>query len=183
MASPKRIYSIYLALATDAETVRAFQEANGEKISGTVNLLLSEDTVKPLQRWGEEMHELCGVLDGSHHDSYLMESTQTFYWASIYAAMRRVAWDDLHFEDNRRKAVTCGISNVVELRASVDRLVALGAAAKPEKCFLMWNVADNLYRLQTDKEDQWSIEQLMEADLQDMKKRSYLAPILRATEE
>ena len=52
-------------------------------------------------------------------------------------------------------------------------------AAKPEKLFLLWNVADHLYREKTPREDQWTLEQLLEADLQDMLKRPYLAPILR----
>jgi hypothetical protein len=42
----------------------------------------------------------------------------------------------------------------------------------------VWNAADWIYRRQQPKEKQWTIEQLMEADLQDMKKRSYLVPII-----
>ena len=62
---------------------------------------------------------------------------------------------------------------------AVERLVGLGPTiAKPEKLFLLWNAADWIYRRQTKPDSQWSLEQLMEADLQDMKKRSYLEPIL-----
>jgi phosphoribosyl-ATP pyrophosphohydrolase len=180
MASPSRIYRIYLALAADAATVRDFQQANGEKVSGTVNLLCSGDRAKPLARWGEEMHELCGVLAGTHDDSYLMEATQTFYWGSLYAAMAGTTWEQLRFEEGRRTAATCGIASPSELEASVDRLVSQGVEfARPDKVFLLWNVADHLYRTRTRAEDQWSLEQLMEADLQDMKKRTYLEPILR----
>lgn len=184
MATPRRIYRIYLRLAESAELVRDFSQAQGEKVSGTVNLLLSGDRAKPLARWGEEMAELCGVLDGSHDDSYLMESTQTFYWASLYAAMQRTPWEALRFDENRRAAATAGIATVPELRAAVTRLTALGAEqAKPEKLFLLWNVADHLYRTQKSSDEQWSIDQLMEADFQDMKKRAYLAPILREITE
>ncbi len=184
MASPRRVYRIYLQLATDAETVRDFCAAQGEKIPGTVNLLLAGDRAKLLARWGEEMAELCGVLDGTHDDSYLMESTQTFYWGSLFAASARTAWEQLGFWANRKAARTCGISTVPELRAAADRMLALGAErAKPEKLFLLWNVADGLYRDKTPAEDQWSLDQLMEADLQEMKKRRYLEPILRMVPE
>jgi len=179
MATPRRIYSIYLRLAENAELVRDFAQAKGDKVSGTVTLLLSGDRAKPLARWAEEMAELCGVLDGSHDDSYLMESTQTFYWASLYAAMARTPWENLRFDEQRRAAATAGFSTVSELRAAVTRLAGLGPEqAKPEKLFLLWNVADHLYRTHKPSDEQWSLEQLMEADLQDMKKRAYLAPIL-----
>ncbi len=184
MASPRRVYRIYLQLATDAETVRDFCAAQGEKIPGTVNLLLAGDRAKLLARWGEEMAELCGVLDGTHDDSYLMEATQTFYWGSLYAASAGTTWEQLAFDQQRRAAPTCGISTVPELRAASQRLIDLGAGkAKPEKLFLLWNVADALYRAKTPAEDQWTLEQLMEADLQEMKKRAYLAPILRQISE
>ena len=51
-------------------------------------------------------------------------------------------------------------------------------AVKPEKLFLVWNAADWIYRRQRPAEQQWSIEQLMEADLQDMKKKWYLEPLI-----
>jgi len=178
MASPRRIYSIYAALARDAALVREFQQAQGEKVSGTVTLICAGDRLKPLARWGEEMHELCGVLAGTHDDSYLMEATQTFYWASLYAVMSGTSWEQLRFDEGRRAAATCGITSPGELQAAADRLVAQGDQARPEKLFLLWNVADHLYRSLTDGDDQWSLEQMMEADLQDMKKRTYLAPIL-----
>lgn len=181
MASPSRIYRIYLALAQDAQTVHDFQVAQGEKVSGTVTLLLSGDRAKPLTRWGEEMHELCGVIAGTHDDSYLMEATQTYYWASLYAAMAATTWEGLRFDEGRRAAATCGIASPGELLGAVDRLVAQGVEARPDKLFLLWNVADHLYRSRTPADQQWSLDQLMEADLQDMKKRPYLAPILRRT--
>jgi hypothetical protein len=101
------------------------------------------------------------VLDGSHDDSYLMESTQTFYWGSLYCAVRGANWETLGFEAARSQAPVCGISSVPELRAAVERLMAT-PDAKPEKVFLLWNVADCLYRQQTPAADQWSLEQLME---------------------
>ena len=181
MATPRRIYRIYLQLARDAETVRDFELAQGGQPSGTVAALIAKDRAKLLARWGEEMAELCGVLDGTHLDSYLMEATQTFYWASLYAASTEAAWEALRFDELRRAASTAGISTVAELRAAVKRLVGMApGAAKPEKLFLLWNVADHLYREKTPATDQWSLDQLMEADLQEMTKRAYLAPILRS---
>ena len=184
MATPRRIYRIYLQLARDAETVRDFQLAQGESPSSTVAALIAKDRAKLLARWGEEMAEQCGVLDGTHLDSYLMEATQTFYWASLYATSTDIAWEGLRFDELRRAASTAGISTVPELRAAVKRLVGMApGAAKPEKLFLLWNVADHLYREKTPAADQWSLEELMEADLQDMMKRAYLAPILRTVSD
>lgn len=177
MASPRRIFRIYAQAAADAETIRDFQIATGETVSGTINLLCKRDPAKLLARWHEEMLELCGVLDGSHEDSFLMEATQTYYWGSLYSAVRGATWEDLRFAENRHQAATCGISSVPELRAAVERLMT-APEAKPEKLFLLWNVADHLYRQKTPADDQWSLETLMEADLQDMKKRSWMAPLL-----
>ncbi len=183
MASPRRIVRIYGMLCQHADEVGAFLTAQGGR-SGTVSLLQARDAATLLRRFGEEMQELCGVLSGTHHDSYLMEATQTFYWAACYAAVRGETWESLLFEEQRMQAASAGISTVAELQANVERLVQLGAElAKPAKLFLLWLVADRLYRAQTPPDRQWSLEQLMEADLQEMRKRPYLEPILRMVPE
>lgn len=178
MATPRRIFRIYEKLAQNAVEIREFVAAKGEK-SGTLDLLVSGDRSKLLKRWGEEMEELCGVLDGTHDDSYLMEATQTYYWASLFAVSGGMTWDKLAFDDVRRQAATCKMELVAEIRSAVARLVGIGAdAVKPEKLFLVWNAADWIYRRRTLQDKQWSLEQLMEADLQEMKKRWYLEKII-----
>jgi hypothetical protein len=182
MTTPRRIFRIYQALGQDAETVRDFQVAMGKEVSGTVKLLIAKDAGKLLRKWGEEMEELCGVLDGSHDDPYIMEATQTFYWGSLYAVVQGSAWESLGFDQVRRDAATCGITTVEEVRAAVTRLVGLGgegpAAAKPAKLFLLWNVADFIYRRQTPIADQRSLTELMTYDLHEMSGRDYLKPII-----
>ncbi len=181
MATPRRIFRIYSQLGANAGEIASFLSAKGEAVPGTVGLLLARDTAKLLSRWVEEMHELCGVLDGTHADPYIMEATQCFYWAALFTTARGISWDELRFEDNRRLAATCGVQTVEELRSAVKRLAGLAPeAVKPEKLFLMWNVADRIYRMRTPVDKQWSLEQLMEADLQEMLKRPYLEPILAA---
>ncbi len=183
MATPRRIVRIYAALAAHSSEVAGFLAASGGS-SATVKLLEARDAATLLRRWGEEMQELCGVLDGTHHDSYLMEATQTFYWASCFAAVRQVAWEDLAFDDLARQAVNSGIGSAIELRANCARLASLAPdVAKPSKLFLLWRVAERLYRSMTKPENQWSLEQMLEADLQEMKKRPYLAPILSMVPE
>lgn len=179
MTTPRRIFRIYHALGRDAETVRDFQLARGAKVSGTVNQLIAKDAGKLLAKWGEEMAELCGVLDGSHDDPYIMEATQTYYWGSLYAVVQGSDWESLGFEQVRREAMTCGIDDVPELRAAVTRLVGLGpAAAKPAKLFLLWNAADWIYRRQTPETEQRSLAELMAYDLHEMSGRDYLQPII-----
>ena len=183
MATPRRIYRIYEKLAANAGEIREFVAAKGEK-SGTLDLLVKGDRAKLLKRWGEEMDELCGVLDGTHNDSYLMEATQTFYWGSLFAVSGGVTWEQLRFDDVRRQSATAKMDDVPAVRAVLERILAMAPeAVKPEKLFLVWNAADWIYRRQTPEDKQWSLEQLMEADLQDMKKRWYLGPIIAEVTE
>ncbi len=179
-ATPRRIFRIYAQASADAELIRDFQQAAGEKVSGTVNLLCQRDAGKLLRKWGEEMQELCGVLDGSHDDPYIMESTQTFYWASLYAAVQGCGWDKLGFDALRRQAATAGPATVPELSTAVERLLALGAeGAKPEKLFLLWNSADHIYRRITPADDQRSLDELMAYDLHEMSQRVWMGPLLK----
>ena len=83
------------------------------------------------------------------------------------------------FERVRRESSTTKLDDVPAVRALVERIMGLTPeAVKPEKLFLVWNAADWIYRRKTPEDKQWSLEQLMEADLQDMKKRWYLGPII-----
>lgn len=183
MASPRRIVRIYGALAAHVDEVAAFLSASGGS-SRTVALLQAKDHATLLTRWGEEMQELCGVLDGTHEDSYLMEATQTFYWASCFAAVRGATAETLDLPAQQRLAGTCGIGTIKELRAAATRLAGLPSAqVRPEKLFLLWYCADRFYRNLTPPDKQWSIEQILEADLQELKKRPYLAPVLQLVPE
>lgn len=178
MATPARIYAIYQELYREAETVREFQVAKGERVSGTVTMLLKGDRAKLLSRWGEEMEELCGVLDGTHDDPYILEATQCFYWASLFAVTADTTWASIDFQALRAQAATCGIETTGDLRHQAERLVAMGDQAPAAKTFLLWCVADVIYRAKTPVDDQWDLDQILEADLQEMKTRTYLAPIL-----
>ncbi len=184
MTSPKRIFSIYAYLCEHAEEVRDFQIANGEKVSGTVNLLIEKDREKLLRRFGEEMEEICGVLDGSHNDPYILEATQCYYWASLFTVTGGFGWDDIDFFNLRRDLDKAAIESPAALNETVNRLVALGAdAVKPQKLFMLWLIADRLYREIKLRDDQFSIDQIMAADLADMNKRTYLQPVLKAVPE
>ena len=181
MTTPARIFEIYRQLAANAAEIRDFQVAKGEKVSGTVNMILAGDRQKFLSRWGEEMLELVGVIGGTHDDPYIVEATQCFYWASLYAVTGGVTWGEIDFDTLRVQVGRTGIDNIGDLATAAERLVAQGEAAKPAKCFLLWHVADRLYRASVPAEKQWSIAAMMDYDLADMKKRPYLEPILRAT--
>jgi hypothetical protein len=182
MASPRRIFTVYQLLAQDAELVADFLVAKGDPVPGTVKLLCKRDAGKLLAKWGDEMEEVAGVLEGSHEDPYILEATQTFYWASLFAVVRGADWPAIGFDDGRLLVPSSGISTIDELRAAVQRLVAMGPeAAPPAKLFLLWNAADAIYRRITPADEQFSIEQIMQADLAEMQKRPYLDPILKKT--
>jgi hypothetical protein len=181
MATPRRIYRIYAHVHAHAAEMAAFESAAGRPVSSTLVNLQRGDRAWLLGRFVQELDELCGVLDGSHDDSYLMEATQTFYWGSLYGVVSGAVWEDLGWDDLARQAVNSGIGSVDVLRSTAQRLPAAGPdAVRPAKLFLLWRVADHLYRKQTTADQQWSLEQLMEADLQEMRTRVYLAPVLRA---
>ncbi len=186
MASPRRIFRIYHQLGQDAELLRDFLQAKGDKVPGTVNLLCQKDAGKLLAKWGVEMDELCGVLDGSHDDPFTMEANQTYYWASLYAVVQGLGWDELGWDALRAgcSANATGVGTIADLRTQVTRLVEAGPeAAKPPKLFLLWLAAYRLYCGQTPAEQQISLEQLMEVDLHEMRSRVYLEPILRQITE
>jgi len=185
MASPRRIYHIYQQLAADAETIYEFQVARGERVSGTVKLLRSGDRDKLLARWGEEMQEIGGVLQGTHHDPYILEATQCFYWASLSAVTAGVSWEELGFEGLfAQAAASPALGDVGLVLEQAAKLVALGADhVKPQKLFLLWCAMDNHYRHSPLFPKKWSLEEIMETDLQEMKTRSYLKPILDAVSD
>lgn len=181
MATPEQIYTVYALLAENAQTIKDFAVAKGEKVSGTVNLILKGDRKKLLTRWCEEMEELTGVLNGTHDDPYIMEATQCFYWGSLYAVTGGTDWQDLDSENLRQQAATertLGDPNMVLTQAL--RLAELEPEqVKPQKLFLLWWAMDNHYRHSDRFKETWPVEQIMEYDLQDMKKRDYLQPILK----
>jgi phosphoribosyl-ATP pyrophosphohydrolase len=182
MASPRRIFAIYHSLHRNAAEIRDFQIAQGDKVSGTVQMLLQGDRPKLLERWAEEMDELCGVLDGSHDDPYILEATQCFYWASLYAVTGGVTWEEICFDDLRISARQTGIDNPAALTETVNRVRALGVEqVHPRKLFMLWLVADHIYRATVPIKQQFDLATIMQADLADMEKRPYLQPIITET--
>lgn len=181
MASPEAIFTVYDLLAESAQTIRDFQVAKGEKVSGTVNLILKGDRAKLLARWLDEMEELVGVLNGVHDDPYIVESTQCFYWASVFTVTGGLSWADIEFEAMRQKAATeQTLQDPNMIISQAQRLAAMEPdQVKPAKLFLLWWAADNVYRHSDRFKDRWEVDQIMEYDLQDMKKREYLQPILK----
>lgn len=180
MATPRRIFRIYQAVSVQAERINKEKAAAGEPIPSTIKLLLERDAGKLLGRWGEEMAELCGVIDGSHQDPYILEATQVFYWASLYTIVRKVDWDGVDFDRQRRTAASIGIASIPELIAAVEETVRSGSdTAAPTRMFQLWNVAEVLHRRLRPGVPQPSLEQVMDYDLDEMSQRAYLQPFLQ----
>lgn len=178
MATPRRIFEVYRRLHAQAAALRDAQQATGGKVSGTVTLLLAGDRAKLLARWRDELQEMAEVVAGLHDDPYILESTQCYYWLCLYAVCSGASWDDLDWEGQRQAAARAQVLDLAQLLGHADRLVAMGDAAKPSKLAMLWWVVDGFYRSATLPEQQWTVDQLMEYDWQDMRKRDYLAPIL-----
>lgn len=181
MTTPRRIFEIYRRLQADAASVRDAQTARGEKVSGTVSLLLSGDAAKVKLRFVQEMDELTGVIAGEHDDPYILEATQTYYWACLYAVMRGATWETLAFDQQREAAAAARFTDIAALRTQYARLTELDPTqVAPSKLFFFWWSADLFYRATTPAGRQWSVTQIMAADLHEMTQRSYLKPILDA---
>ncbi|MEK7412671.1 MAG: hypothetical protein AAB263_05065 [Planctomycetota bacterium] len=179
MATPRRIFRIYHLVGQQAERIRKEQLAKGETLSSTVKLLCERDAGKLLGRWGEEMQELCGVIDGSHQDPYILEATQVFYWASLYAIVKGVDWDGLEFDRQRALATTTAYATAADLMTEVDLLVTSGPdKAVPARLFQLWNIAEQLHRRWRPSEVQPTLEEVMDYDLDEMSQRAYLQPFL-----
>ena len=180
MATPRQIFQIYEGLYRNAETVRDFQIAQGEKVSGTVNLMLKGDRAMLLSRWCDEMVELGEVLQGLHDDPYIVEATQCFYWASLYTVTGGVSWDEIGFDELRQQAAgSAALSEVGLVLDQVARIRELDPEqVKPSKLFLLWWAMDKDYRHNPRFPQKRTIEEIMKYDLYDMQKRAYLKPII-----
>ena len=163
MASPRQVFHRYAQLGAEAESIRDMLATKGDKIPGTIGRLLARDAGILLREWGDEMYELAGVLDGRRQDAYAMESTQTFYLASLYAVVLGQTWEDLQFDQGRETVPATGITTAKDLRIAIDRMIAAGPeVTRPAELFLLWHVADAIYRRQTPADQQWSIQDLGE---------------------
>jgi len=178
MSVAAKLYAVYQTIARDAQAIRESQLTAGEEVSGTVQRFIDGDAEFILHRWGEEMGELCGVIAGTHKDPYILEATQVFYWSCCYGVVRGATWEEIDFDRQYLEAPRLGIDIVDRLIDVVERLVAMGADAKPSKLFLLFSVADTLYRQKTPAANQRTLAEILEVDLQEMRKRPYLASIL-----
>lgn len=179
--TPEQIYAVYEMMFKEAAQIRDFQIAQGEKVSGTVNMLLKGDRSKFLKRWADEMEEVAGVLDGSHDDPYTLESTQVFYWASLYAVSGGVSWSELDFEGAARMdSVSYGLDAPGLLASQSKRVAEVDVESVPaRKLFAFWWAAHSIYRKTTPEDQQFTIAQLMAYEWHQFTQRSYLSPILK----
>jgi hypothetical protein len=168
-----RVYAIYRELARQAPAIRAAAEADGEAVSGTIQLLTNGDRAKPLARWAEEMAELEGVLDGSHDDPYALEATQCFYWASLYAALGGADWRAL---DPFARPALPGTA----LAAAAQQVAAAGSSADASPLFGLWLAAYRRYRATPRFAPHAELDAILAEDLAEMATRAYLRPILAA---
>ncbi len=178
MADAETLYEVCRELGRQAATIRDVEVAAGRPPSTTIEHLVAGDPAAALIRWGEEMYELTGVLNGTHDHPYIMEAAQVWHWACLHAVLHGAAWSELDVTACLLRAPTLRLDDTNRLLDVVDRLVALGAEAPPAKPFLLWFVAGYLYRQQTPHDRQWSQEQILEVDRQEMIKQAYMRPIL-----
>ncbi|MGH2562802.1 MAG: phosphoribosyl-AMP cyclohydrolase [Thermomicrobiales bacterium] len=148
--------------------------------SGTSKLLRSGAT--PLHRVGEELNELAGVLDGTHahgdrEADVILEGSQVLYWIAVNAVARRFRWDDLRLD----RALATG-----------DDTFTAGSCAR-----VLRAEADHWHTAQTITAEQLHAaaalvaqaacsagappQRLIEADLDELRTRPYLAAFFDQT--
>ncbi|MGH2535192.1 MAG: phosphoribosyl-AMP cyclohydrolase [Thermomicrobiales bacterium] len=143
--------------------------------SNTSKLLRSGSST--LERIGDELAELAGVLDGSHtHDDrdadVVLEGSQLLYWIAVGAVARGFTWDDLRLD----RALATGADNVTA--ASCARLLLAEAkrwradqTTTPEELHAVTALV-----AQASRSADVSPQRLIEADLADLRGRPYLSP-------
>lgn len=74
------------------------------KSSGTSKILREKNSRFFLGRAAEELHELVGVIDGSHRHSddfekdFILESSQVFYWLALAAVVDKRNFEEFEEE-------------------------------------------------------------------------------------
>lgn len=139
--------------------------------SGTSKLLRSSET-SVINRIGEELTELAGVLDGSHvhtnqHDDAILEASQCGYWIAVESIRSRFTWDQVRPDQSL---------NIVE--ATVDAATAARVLRSEANSLQTLDPGTAHHLLQMVAEGVLAIgvqpRSILEHDLAELRERPYL---------
>lgn len=146
--------------------------------------LLSDPDARPERRVADELEELAGVLDGTHHhyglpQDVLIEGSQVLYWLAMTAVRRQVTWEKLRPDralDTFQPELATGTAASMLRAASAswrDETDATAASIHATMTLVAQAAVSS------------GIEpgRLIEHDLSEMRTRAYLGPYFARGEE
>lgn len=152
-------------------TYEYLQEQDFTEQSGTSRILREDKSV--LERVRDELHELAGVLDGTHihedqRSDFLLEASQCCYWIVLESLLRNVSWTDVRPDralDVSTATVNPELASLV-LRAEAEALRTFNGAVASH---LLHLIAESARTLGIDPRE------IIERDLAELQSESYLA--------
>lgn len=153
------------------------REHNLESESGTSRALRNLAT-SVLPRIKDELHELAGVVEGSHvhttvHDDALLEASQVCYWTAVEAIRSGLTWEDIRPD----RALDRSSSEPPPSQPTTASLLRATAEELAPKTFNA-AVAHEVFTMVATACLALAIDPLapIREDLEDLKARDYLTP-------
>jgi phosphoribosyl-AMP cyclohydrolase len=186
MADPAQIYATHPADDEDPTQLwyRAYEylrDNDHSAESGTSRRLRDHD--EPLtQRLADELRELAGVLDGSHSHhglvgDVLLEGSQTIYWTALIAIRAGIPWSALR-PDRALQTAEVDLSRETTSGMLRAEAAAWEADSKPNPATLPSRCHATLALIaQACQSAGVEPAAILRRDLDDLRTRSYLAPI------
>jgi phosphoribosyl-AMP cyclohydrolase len=189
MADPAEIYGAVPATDEDHTRLwyRAYEYLRDHDVtveSGTSRRLRSTD--EPLTpRLSDELLELAGVLDGthSHHGlvgDVLLEGSQTIYWTALISVRARIPWNALR-PDRALQTTESGLTRETVAGMLRTEAAAWSATPNPAPATTAARCHATLALIsQACQSAGIEPHAILQRDLDDLRTRSYLAPIFDA---
>ena len=148
MRSIEDLYLRYELLAAAADELLDFAVAKGTPRPAVLDLLAAGDPASALAAWAEAVTGLSRTLATGAGDPYLVASARILGGCCAHAVLRCAAWEELAVAEQYRRGPAAGMDDPGGLPELCERLVSL-AEPPPAKLFLIWGIADAVYRKRT----------------------------------
>ncbi len=144
---------------------------------------LRAETGAHFQRIADELHELAGVLDGSHRHTSLdadlpLEAGQILYWTACAGVYLGLTWDEIHPDLALDVQADGPANDQVLINLLKSRAVSLEAADSAANAALLHDTITLVATVTTYHGIQ--PEELVKQDLAELRTKSYLAPFFES---